>query len=71
MVNVFLFGQGKIARDSDPLKFEEEDLILKVGECLEARTYLYYFFHYFKGSASPSIIQLLGVFPFWGLYYFN
>lgn len=23
--------------DSDPLKFEEEDLILKVGECLEVR----------------------------------
>ena len=36
--SVFLFGQSKIARDSDPLKFEEEDLILKVGECLEARS---------------------------------
>ena len=36
--SVFLFGQGKIARDSDPLKLEEEDLILKVGECLEARS---------------------------------
>lgn len=30
--------RSKIARDSDPLKFEEEDLILKVGECLEARS---------------------------------
>ncbi|CBI20379.3 hypothetical protein VitviT2T_029629 [Vitis vinifera] len=29
--------RSKIARDSDPLKFEEEDLILKVGECLEER----------------------------------
>ncbi|CBI35619.3 unnamed protein product, partial [Vitis vinifera] len=29
---------SKIARDSDPLKLEEEDLTLKVGECLEARS---------------------------------
>lgn len=29
--------QNKIAKDADALKFEEEDLILKVGECLEAR----------------------------------
>lgn len=29
--------RNKIAKDSDPLKFEEEDLILKVGECLEHR----------------------------------
>nr|XP_048332364.1 double-strand break repair protein MRE11 isoform X2 [Ziziphus jujuba var. spinosa] len=29
--------QNKIAKDSDTLKFEEEDLILKVGECLEER----------------------------------
>uniref|UniRef100_A0A5B7B710 Double-strand break repair protein n=1 Tax=Davidia involucrata TaxID=16924 RepID=A0A5B7B710_DAVIN len=29
--------RNKIARDSDTLKFEEEDLILKVGECLEER----------------------------------
>ena len=36
--SVFLFGQSKIARDSDPLKLEEEDLTLKVGECLEARS---------------------------------
>ncbi|KAA3453004.1 double-strand break repair protein MRE11-like isoform X1 [Gossypium australe] len=28
----------KIGKDSDVSKFEEEDLILKVGECLEART---------------------------------
>ncbi|GAB2284579.1 meiotic recombination [Dionaea muscipula] len=27
----------KIARDSDILKFEEQDLVLKVGECLEER----------------------------------
>lgn len=32
--------QNKIARDSDTSKCEEEDLILKVGECLEARSYL-------------------------------
>ncbi|RVW93085.1 Double-strand break repair protein MRE11 [Vitis vinifera] len=45
----FLFGQSKIARDSDPLKFEEEDLILKVGECLEARSLsLLNFFPFFK-----------------------
>ncbi|XP_039157054.1 double-strand break repair protein MRE11-like isoform X1 [Eucalyptus grandis] len=30
-------GVNKIARDSDTLKCEEEDLILKVGECLEER----------------------------------
>ena len=36
--SVFLFGQSKIACDSDPLKLKEEDLILKVGECLEARS---------------------------------
>lgn len=29
--------RSKIARDSDTLKCEEEDLILKVGECLEER----------------------------------
>ncbi|XP_048332366.2 double-strand break repair protein MRE11 isoform X2 [Ziziphus jujuba] len=29
--------QNKIAKDSDTLKFEEKDLILKVGECLEER----------------------------------
>lgn len=29
--------RSKIAQDADPLKFEEEDLILKVGECLEDR----------------------------------
>lgn len=28
--------QNKIARDADTINFEEEDLILKVGECLEA-----------------------------------
>ena len=36
--SVFLLGQSKIACDSDPLKLEEEELILKVGECLEARS---------------------------------
>ncbi|KAF3453595.1 hypothetical protein FNV43_RR04035 [Rhamnella rubrinervis] len=29
--------RNKIARDSDTLKFEEEDLILRVGECLDER----------------------------------
>lgn len=29
--------RNKIAKDADTLKFEEEDLILKVGECLEER----------------------------------
>ncbi|XP_023535065.1 double-strand break repair protein MRE11 isoform X1 [Cucurbita pepo subsp. pepo] len=29
--------RSKISQDADPLKFEEEDLILKVGECLEDR----------------------------------
>ncbi|XP_021905827.1 double-strand break repair protein MRE11 isoform X2 [Carica papaya] len=29
--------RNKIAKDSDPLKLEEEDFILKVGECLEER----------------------------------
>ncbi|XP_038898959.1 double-strand break repair protein MRE11 [Benincasa hispida] len=29
--------RSKIAQDADSLKFEEEDLILKVGECLEDR----------------------------------
>ncbi|GAV85353.1 Metallophos domain-containing protein/Mre11_DNA_bind domain-containing protein [Cephalotus follicularis] len=29
--------RNKIAKESDTLKFEEEDLILKVGECLEER----------------------------------
>ncbi|WMV44533.1 hypothetical protein MTR67_037918, partial [Solanum verrucosum] len=29
--------RSKIARDSDPVKFEEYDIILKVGECLEER----------------------------------
>lgn len=29
--------RSKIARDSDTLKFEEEDLIVKVGECLQER----------------------------------
>ncbi|XP_013606183.1 PREDICTED: double-strand break repair protein MRE11 isoform X1 [Brassica oleracea var. oleracea] len=29
--------RGKLAKDSDAQKFEEDDLILKVGECLEER----------------------------------
>lgn len=29
--------RSKIAKDSDTMKFEDEDLILKVGECLEER----------------------------------
>ncbi|OVA20210.1 DNA repair protein Mre11 [Macleaya cordata] len=29
--------RNKISKESDTLKFEEEDLILKVGECMEAR----------------------------------
>nr|XP_016467934.1 PREDICTED: double-strand break repair protein MRE11-like isoform X4 [Nicotiana tabacum] len=29
--------RNKIARDSDAVKFEEDDIILKVGECLEER----------------------------------
>ncbi|XP_010539183.1 PREDICTED: double-strand break repair protein MRE11 [Tarenaya hassleriana] len=29
--------RSKLAKDSDVLKFEEDDLILKVGECLEER----------------------------------
>lgn len=32
-----LLLQHKIAKDSDTAKFEEEDIILKVGESLEAR----------------------------------
>jgi double-strand break repair protein MRE11 len=40
MIYLFpLFVQGKLAKDSDAKKFEEDDLILKVGECLEARRY--------------------------------
>lgn len=34
-MNTMLHLQNKIAKDSDPLKFQEEDLILKVGECLD------------------------------------
>ncbi|ESW21624.1 hypothetical protein PHAVU_005G085700 [Phaseolus vulgaris] len=37
--------RNKIAKDSDNLKFEEEDLIIKVGECLEERV---------KGRSAPS-----------------
>jgi len=35
---IFMLDQNKIAKDSDILKFEEEDLIIKVGECLEVRS---------------------------------
>ena len=34
--SILYFLQNKIARGSDTVKFEEEDLILKVGESLEA-----------------------------------
>lgn len=37
MIVVPSFSQNKIARDSDIAKFEAEDVILKAGECLEAR----------------------------------
>lgn len=37
IASLFLLLQKKIAKESDILKFEEEDIILKVGECLEAR----------------------------------
>uniref|UniRef100_A0A0A0LFW7 Double-strand break repair protein n=1 Tax=Cucumis sativus TaxID=3659 RepID=A0A0A0LFW7_CUCSA len=32
--------RNKISHDADSLKFEEEDLILKVGECLEEKIYI-------------------------------
>ncbi|KAI8557735.1 hypothetical protein RHMOL_Rhmol04G0032800 [Rhododendron molle] len=36
-------SRNKIAKDADTVKFEEEDLLLKVGECLEASGWnLYY-----------------------------
>ncbi|KAJ7014799.1 hypothetical protein NC653_004181 [Populus alba x Populus x berolinensis] len=35
--------RSKIAKDSDTMKFEDEDLILKVGECLEARILCSYY----------------------------
>lgn len=35
---IFLLPQNKIAKDADSLKFEEEDLILKVGDYMEARS---------------------------------
>jgi len=37
---IFMLDQNKIAKDSDKLKFEEEDLIIKVGECLEVRSFI-------------------------------
>ncbi|CAH2069999.1 unnamed protein product [Thlaspi arvense] len=36
--------RGKLAKDSDAEKFEEDDLILKVGECLEARRIKFSYF---------------------------
>ncbi|CAI0376124.1 unnamed protein product, partial [Linum tenue] len=36
--------RSKLAKDTDGAKFEEDDLILKVGECLEARK-LYKFYN--------------------------
>ncbi|EFH40581.1 hypothetical protein ARALYDRAFT_495511 [Arabidopsis lyrata subsp. lyrata] len=36
--------RGKLAKDSVAQKFEEDDLILKVGECLEARRYKFSYF---------------------------
>lgn len=36
----FILNQNKIAKDSDNQKFEEEDLIIKVGECLEVRSFI-------------------------------
>lgn len=39
MIILFPFLQGKLGKDSDAQKFEEDDLILKVGECLEARRF--------------------------------
>lgn len=41
MIGFFLiiFLQNKIAKDADTLKFEEEDLILKVGECMEVKSF--------------------------------
>ena len=37
---IFVLLQNKIAKDSDTLKFEEEALIVKVGECLEVRSFV-------------------------------
>ncbi|CAN1239241.1 Double-strand break repair protein MRE11, partial [Linum grandiflorum] len=34
--------RSKLAKDTDTTKLEEEDLILKVGECLEARRSRFY-----------------------------
>lgn len=36
----FILDQNKISKDPDNLKFEEEDLIIKVGECLEVRSFI-------------------------------
>lgn len=38
-----MFVQTKIAKDSDNRKFDEEDLIVKVGECLEVRSFIIVF----------------------------
>lgn len=49
------FVQGKLAKDSDAQKFEEDDLILKVEECLEARRFKFgYLLLQIIGSLEPA-----------------
>lgn len=38
-----MLEQNKIAKDSNTLKFDEEDLIVKVGELLEVRNFIIVF----------------------------
>lgn len=36
----FVLVQNKIAKDSDIQKFDDDDLIVKVGDCLEVRSFI-------------------------------
>lgn len=36
----FVLVQNKIAKDSDIQKFDDDDLVVKVGECLEVRSFI-------------------------------
>ncbi|CAI0439094.1 unnamed protein product [Linum tenue] len=50
--------RSKLAKDTDGEKFEEDDLILKVGECLEARKFykLHYIFSDCTGTVKLSLM---------------
>lgn len=60
MIITFIILQNKISKDPDTVTFKEQDLVLKVGECLQARitTFYIFFYHQFSGKVKPVLLRV-------------